>query len=176
MIVELEYPISLDLVLRDVQQDQASSWLSIHDEADLEANTTLLKPIMLEINKIAELRQVFASFNMPYLAFFMDNEYDDHGSFTASNNAHIEMYGMNFKGNKKFIPKPKSFFVFDMTKVEDVKIIEGHHELLIHTKENGVYVSFLTEDGKYTSNLKFTEESVVSFSKSSGVEFTKEEK
>ncbi len=173
MVEILENPIPITELIRDIQQDQLTVWLSIHDEIDLTVNTRLMKPIMLEVNKIAELRQVFSSMNMPYLAFFLDNEYDDFGSFTASKNAHIELYGMNFNGNKGYTPLPKVRYIVNGVSFKRDDVIN----LLSNVKEdeNGVILSITLSDGTYSSLVKYDEESLIQSLKDNDSAFERKE-
>ena len=74
----------LDWYRRNVHQDMASLFLSVHDEADLVVDRHLLKPVMVGLNKVAEAKMLFDRFGLPFINFYFDNEYDDWGSFTAS--------------------------------------------------------------------------------------------
>lgn len=98
---------TIDEVIRDNHFDMVVIWGSIHDEVDLLVDSYLFKPILLNLNIIAELRKIFAKFGIEFISFFMDNEYDKFGSFTASTNAHIEVYSMNYgyTSDTKFVAK-----------------------------------------------------------------------
>ena len=76
---------SLEDFLAGVHQDYYSNFLNVHDEADYIVDEHVMRPLLVHINKISENKVLFDSLcKMPFINFKFDNEYDDHGSFTAS--------------------------------------------------------------------------------------------
>lgn len=85
----------LDWYKRNVHQDMAALFLSIHDEVDLVVDRFLLKAIMVELSKVAESKWIFDRFGFPYINFYFDNEFDQWGSFTATGGFNPYKYALD---------------------------------------------------------------------------------
>lgn len=71
--------------IRNVHQDVAWNFLSIHDESDLVVDDNILAPVVNKINKVSSLKYLIDTFGgRSYINFIFDNEYDPYGSFTAT--------------------------------------------------------------------------------------------
>lgn len=174
-MTELDNPVHINHFLREVQQDQMSIWLSIHDEIDLTVNTRLMKPILVNVNKITELRPIFKSFNMPYLSFYMDNEYDEYGSFTASENARVDLYDMNFHPIKNPTVKINIYvnIPLEQKTEEDIQKIVP---LLSSLGDGKITISIKLDNGNFTLNRRVDSKELFSLLEKENLEFIKEEK
>lgn len=159
---------TMDEVIRDNHFDMVTIWGSIHDEVDLLVDTHLFKPILLNLNIIAELRKIFSKFGIEFISFFMDNEYDDYGSFTASVNAHMEIYSMNHGYSKKdkFVPNVTDsiFMEASIVNPKAIELAKGLEDL----EDGGTKFIIKNGDESFVSERSFNREQLETLLKSLG--------
>lgn len=169
MVEFFETPKKTYDFLRDVHNEMVVLNASIHDEIDYVINKRLLKPILLNMNKMAELRSPFSSFKMPYLNFYFDNEYDDFGSFTASKNARVDMYAMNFNNTtSKDIKKAPMKLVVKLPSMDEA--ILGR----LSSKSGTTLLSVEVEGKRFTNQSLLCEENIKIICEEHSLEITYE--
>jgi hypothetical protein len=123
-------------VLLNVHQDVLTNFLSVHDEIVVLTDKYLFEPIMTKLTKIIELEKVFKKLNAPYVKFKFDVEYDNFGSYTASNGLDVYQY---FMESEKIIQSLlNSGFIKEETISESEKTTEKSEEILTQPKHTEI--------------------------------------
>ena len=125
----------IDDVIADTHQDMLVNFLSIHDELVFIVDKHLFKPIFNKIVKMAELREVFDKLGMKYITFKFDVEYDNFGSYTASES--FDVYKYDIDGSQmgdKIIYRFDSFEQFEKD-VVNLKLIKDKTIVIVNDKK-----------------------------------------
>jgi hypothetical protein len=74
----------MDYFKRNLHQDYVIPFNSIHDEADVGMDTTILEPLARKLSYVVLNKEIFDRYGYNFINTFFDLEYDPYNSFTSS--------------------------------------------------------------------------------------------
>jgi hypothetical protein len=70
--------------IRRVKTEMAHTFLTVHDEIDFVADRSILFALCKRMSQLLDISKYYAKYNVPYIRYLFDVEYDNWGAWTAS--------------------------------------------------------------------------------------------
>lgn len=89
----------LSFFQRRIQSETAHMILTVHDEIDYLTDFSILKPLTKKLSQYLDISVYYKKFNVPYIRYLFDIEYDEWGAWTAGKS--VDVYQMPISREEK---------------------------------------------------------------------------